>query len=101
MQWKRLESNHPLMLKGEQGAFNIQSVTLLEPFDPKKGGGLKKHEGPAEIDSLVWNGRTVMLFSPNDLSCAMESKHSTQCRGYVSEDAYKIAINMVLFSFFP
>ncbi|MBU6174695.1 MAG: DUF4159 domain-containing protein, partial [Planctomycetes bacterium] len=56
-----------------------------------------KREGPPEIDALEWNGRIIALFSPNDLSCAMESKHSMQCKGYVREDAFRIGINMILF----
>jgi hypothetical protein len=40
----------------------------------------------------------IVLFSPNDLSCAMESKHSLQCKGYVREDAFRIGVNMLLYS---
>jgi hypothetical protein len=57
-----------------------------------------KREGPAEIEALEWNDRIIVLFSPNDLSCAMESKHSLQCRGYVREDAFRIGINLLLYS---
>jgi hypothetical protein len=28
----------------------------------------------------------------------MESKHSLQCRGYTRDDAFRIGINMILYS---
>jgi len=88
--WRTVDPKKPLI-------FDLGNVSLIDPSNP--GSDLKqaKREGPAEILALEWKGRTVMLFSPNDLSCAMESKHSMQCRGYVREDAFKIGISMILF----
>ncbi len=88
--WRTVDPKKPLIL-------DLGNVSLIDPSNP--GSDLKqaKREGPAEILALEWKGRTVMLFSPNDLSCAMESKHSMQCRGYVREDAFKIGIGMILF----
>lgn len=88
--WRTVDPKKPLI-------FDLGIVALIDPSNP--GSDLKqaKREGPAELLAVEWKGRTVMLFSPNDLSCAMESKHSMQCRGYVREDAFKIGISMILF----
>jgi hypothetical protein len=96
--WRTLPPDHPLMLKEGPGGFDLRNVALI---DPTTGGNdLKsaRREGPAEIEALEWNGRFVVLFSPNDLSCALESKHSLQCRGYTREDAFRIGMNMLLYS---
>lgn len=95
--WRKIEPRHPVMQRNGPVGFDLGNVGLI---DPSSGADLKQstREGPAELDSLEWNGRVVMLFSPNDLSCAMESKHSLQCRGYVRDDAFRIGINMLLYA---
>jgi hypothetical protein len=96
--WQTLSPDHPLMLKEGPGGFDLRNVSLI---DPAAGAGdiqSSRREGPAQIEALQWNGRLIVLFSPNDLSCAMESKHSLQCRGYLRDDAFRIGMNMLLFS---
>ena len=39
-----------------------------------------------------------MIFSPYDLSCALEKHDSLECRGYTREDAARIGLNVVLYS---
>lgn len=95
--WRKIDPKHPVMQRNGPVGFDLGNVGLI---DPSSGADLKQstREGPAELDSLEWNGRVIMLFSPNDLSCAMESKHSLQCRGYVRDDAFRIGINMLLYA---
>jgi hypothetical protein len=73
-------------------------VVLIDPGAGENDLGKARREGPAEIEALVWQDRIVVLYSPNDLSCAMESKHSLQCRGYVREDAFRIGVNLILYA---
>jgi hypothetical protein len=49
------------------------------------------------IEAGYVDGRMVVAFSPLDMSCALESRHSLQCKGYVREDAARLGINLVLF----
>ena len=95
--WRTLDPKHPIMLRNAFGSFDLGSVSLVDPSNPSSDIKQAKREGPAEIFALEWKGRIVMLFSPNDLSCAMETKHSMQCRGYVRENAFQIGFNMILF----
>jgi hypothetical protein len=95
--WRTLDSKHPILLRNAFGGFDLGNVALVDPSNPSSDIKQAKREGPAEILALEWNGRIVMLFSPNDLSCAMETKHSMQCRGYVRENAFQIGFNMILF----
>ena len=98
--WRTLDANHSLMTNDGNGfdKFDIRNVVMVDPNLASGDLARSKRPGPPEIEALEWNGRIVMLFSPNDLSCAMESKHSLQCRGYVRKDAFAIAVNMILFS---
>ena len=96
--WRTVDPNEPFMQKNYQGNNDLTSVSLVDPSSPNSDLKQAKREGPAEILALEWKGRTVMLFSPNDMSCALESKHSMQCRGYIRQDAYKIGFNMLCYS---
>ena len=50
------------------------------------------------MDGVTFDGRLVVLFSPYDLSCAMENKSVSDCSGYTRQDATKIARRVVLYS---
>lgn len=47
---------------------------------------------------LTDDGRYGVLFSPLDLSCAWENHASFDCQGYVSEDAVRIGVNLLLYA---
>ncbi len=96
--WRIVDPNEPFMQKNNQGNNDLTSVTLVDPTSQKTDLKQAKREGPAEILALEWKGRTVMLFSPNDMSCALESKHSMQCRGYIRQDAFQIGFNMLRYA---
>ncbi|AMV33161.1 hypothetical protein VN12_13630 [Pirellula sp. SH-Sr6A] len=98
--WRSLDPKHSFMLRDEVNGFDGYDLSQVDLVDPNIGTGdlsRAKREGPPEIEALEWNGRIIAVFSPNDLSCAMESKHSIQCKGYVRDDAFRIGINMILF----
>ena len=96
--WRKIDPKHPLMQRNGPVGYDLGNVALIDASAVGSDLRQSKREGPADLDALEWNGRIVMLFSPNDLSCAMESKHSMQCRGYVREDAFRIGINMLLYA---
>ena len=39
-----------------------------------------------------------MIFSPYDLSFALEKQDSLECQGYIREDAARIGQNVLLYS---
>jgi hypothetical protein len=44
------------------------------------------------------DGRTAVVYSPYDIGCALEGTPAYGSRGLVSEDAFKVASNVVLFA---
>ncbi len=50
------------------------------------------------IEGVEVDGRYVILYSKYDLSCALERQSALSCEGYLSEDATKLATNIVLYS---
>jgi hypothetical protein len=44
------------------------------------------------------DGRLAVVFSPLDISCAMENAASLECKGYLREDAARLGVNLLLYA---
>ncbi len=55
--------------------------------------------GEPVLEGLTIDGRLAIIYSKYDISCALERQATAACAGYTSEDATRIAINVVLYSF--
>ena len=53
---------------------------------------------PPKLEGIRIGDRWAVIFSPYDLSCALEKQNSMECTGYSRQDAEKIALNVVLYS---
>jgi hypothetical protein len=97
---KPLPPDHRALTNAFNG-YDIRSVTIRSPA-VGRGANVKlaevgKRRGPPIIETASVDGFVAVIFSPLDLSCALESPNSIQCPGYDTVDASKIAINMILF----
>ena len=91
---RRISPAHPIW-NDRKFLWKIDRVTLR-----KKRGDTGKFDeiaGPPELEGHEIKGRLAVVFSHNDLSCAMESSTVSQCDGYKREDAEKIGINVLLY----
>lgn len=75
----------------------IDRVTLRTK-DPTAQGGFREEQKPPHLEGAMIKGRLAVVFSPVDLSCALENTKHSQCTGYTREDAIKIGTNVVLYS---
>jgi hypothetical protein len=73
-------------LLSEQFGYNLRTVS-------RRGVDGEVESGPPVLECLRLNGRIALVFSPHDLSCALESREPVECGGYVREDAARIVIN--------
>jgi hypothetical protein len=55
-------------------------------------------EGEPFFEGIEIDGRYVVIYSKYDISCALERQASLACKGYVPEDAVRLAVNVVLYS---
>jgi hypothetical protein len=93
-----LPPTHPLLTEEFTG-FDIREVTLIDPLKRGTGGVVaQKQTMSPELEFITWDDRIAVVFSPLDMSCALESQQSLQCKGYTREDAAKIGINIVLYA---
>jgi hypothetical protein len=54
--------------------------------------------GPPFLEGIKHDGRWVVLYSKYDIGCALETRPSTDCRGYDSASAQRIARAAVLYT---
>ena len=53
---------------------------------------------PPAMEGVRIDDRYGVIFSPYDMSCALENHESLECRGYGRRDAARIGLNMLLYA---
>ncbi len=86
--------DHPVLQVS--GGFDLRGVTIRTPASG--GQQVSRRTGPPVLETAMVDDLVGVFFSPLDLSCALESPNSVQCRGYNTQDAAKIVANLVLYT---
>ncbi len=96
---ERIPIEHELF-KSEWGN-DIRQVERRLPRDGELGSVLDTDVSIGEpiLEGLTIDGRIAIVYSKYDISCALERQATAACAGYTTEDATRIAINVVLYSF--
>ena len=55
-------------------------------------------EGEPYLEGLRVDGRYVVIYSRYDLSCALQRQSSVACAGYITRDAVRIGVNVILYA---
>jgi hypothetical protein len=95
---EEIPADDPLFTAAAHGGYDIRTVTLREPAAGDGPLGVRKREIPPKLEGVRLGDRWGVIFSPYDLSCALEKQNSMECRGYGRDDAEKIALNILLYS---
>ncbi|MFV0442065.1 MAG: DUF4159 domain-containing protein [Planctomycetaceae bacterium] len=91
--------DHPL-LHSDLG-HDIREVRRRLPIAGGAGGALQAEYrlGPPLLEGIADSrGRYVVVYSKYDLSCALQQQATVNCAGYASDDAARIATNIVLYA---
>ena len=95
---EEIPADDPLFSAAEYGGYDIRTVTLRERAERDGPRGLRKRQTAPRLEGIKLGDRWAVIFSPFDLSCALEKQNSMECPGYAREDAEKIALNILLYS---
>ncbi|HWL09381.1 MAG TPA: DUF4159 domain-containing protein, partial [Planctomicrobium sp.] len=76
--------------------YDIRRVKRRMPIG---GAGLASEETVGEpfLEGIKIGNKYAVVYSKYDLSCALERQATSSCAGYPTEDAVKIAVNLVVY----
>lgn len=96
---ERVPPSHPLFTREYRG-FDLPKVTLRDPQVRSGDDPLRANltQVSPVLEGLMLDDRIAVILSPYDLSCALENGASLECKGYIKEDAARLAANVILFS---
>lgn len=96
---ERIAADDPLF-SDAYGGFAIRTLALRDPSRREQGEPLEARirQTPPELEGARIAERYAVLFSPYDLSCALERHASIECRGYTPEDAARLGLNLILYA---
>ena len=86
------------MLTTEFNGFDVRQVRVIDPTPDGEKVAMNQRVTSPQLEYAKIEDRIVLVFSPLDLSCALESRHSMQCRGYARDDAARLGINVLLYA---
>ena len=92
-----IHADHELLQGNRFAGFDIRQVNVIDPQRTKDQITVSRRKISPQLEIASLEDRIAVVFSPLDLSCALESRHSLQCRGYIRDDAARIGINVILF----
>lgn len=96
---QRIPASHPLFSRNT-GGFDIRQVSRREPAVNVPGQPLRSRveQVEPEIEGVEIDGRLAVIFSPYDISCALEQHEALGCRGYTQQDAARIGLNALMYA---
>ena len=82
------------------GGYKVDQVSMHEPAAGEPGG-VRRTKSPPKMFGIKQDDRWVVVFSPYDLSCALENAAAQQCVGYDTDDAARLGVNIILYALNP
>ena len=83
----------------DYGGKNIEKVQLrTSERTPGRKIEVTTRELPPELSGIRREGRLGVIFSPYDISCALEKLNAMECKGYSQESALDVGINALLYA---
>lgn len=99
---QRIPVSDPLF-SNAAGGYDIRQVSRREPAQRQEDQPLRARvrQVEPELEGVQVDGRWAVIFSPYDISCALEQHESLQCRGYTQQDAARISLNVLMYTLSP
>jgi hypothetical protein len=94
-----IPKNDPL-LSVAFGGFDLSTVSRRDPQVAGANQPLRAivRKVAPELEGIRINEHYGVIFSPYDLSCALEKQDTMECQGYTRQDAARIGLNVILYS---
>lgn len=99
---KRIPASDTL-LTSTHGGYDLARVSLRDPQPAADDRPLATRVRRVEpqLEGIRLSDRWAVIFSPLDLSCALEKHEAVECRGYTREDAARLGLNVLMYTLNP
>lgn len=99
---ERIPVTDPLF-SSAAGGYDIRKVHRRDPVERGANETLasRTREVEPELLGIQIDGRWAVIFSPYDISCALEQHEAIECRGYTRDDAARIGLNVLMYTLNP
>jgi hypothetical protein len=100
-QWQRIPLSDPIF-SDNYGGFRIDSLDVRLP--ERLPGQQRTVTQTRQIQPTLYGmrlseeDRWLVVFSPFDVSCALEQTSSLECRGYTRQSALQLSANVILYA---
>jgi hypothetical protein len=96
---ERIPPDDPLFTTA-YGGYDIRQVMLRDPESTSavKPTAARLRKSEPQLEGIRLGDRWAVIFSPYDISCALEEHEAFGCRGYTRQDAARIGLNVLLYS---
>jgi hypothetical protein len=88
---------HPIF-SSRFGGSDIELVERRRPPGTARNPAAPAQKEHPQLEGLLLDDRFAVIFSPYDISCALDSPAAPGCEGYVHQDAVRIMLNLLLYS---
>ena len=95
-----IPSDHPIFTAAFRG-YTIRNVAVRRPVqrvNATESLRVRQVDEPPTLEGITLDGRLIVVFSPLDISCALENHPSLECLGYERDDAVRIGVNAILYA---
>ncbi|WP_425396657.1 DUF4159 domain-containing protein [Aeoliella sp.] len=91
------------LLTTEHGGYDLHLVEVRDPQPSADDRPLaaRVRQIEPQLEGIKLGDRWAVIFSPLDISCALEKHEAVQCRGYTREDAARIGLNILRYTLDP
>jgi len=92
-----------LLYSESTGGFDLRKVDRRDPVEQGANQPMQTRvrKVEPELEGISIEGRWAVIFSPYDISCALEQHESLECRGYTRKDATRLGLNVLMYSLNP
>ena len=94
---ERIPADHELF--STKTGYDLRQVHFRKPLDLQTRSTEERIQLAAPVvEGIKVDDRYVILYSPHDLSCAIEHGDKITCAGYTQADAIRLGLNIVWYS---
>ncbi|MBP5621416.1 MAG: DUF4159 domain-containing protein, partial [Thermoguttaceae bacterium] len=87
------------IFSGKYGGFRIEKLQYRTRRDEngRKTTAIVQ-DGPPRLKGVQRDGRWIVLYSPDDVSCALENVTAANCEGLTQKSAFYLATNILFYA---